>query len=224
MAPTKASDTSHLDNFTAAELEDILVQLCDSEGVKVSPDDDKPLKNMGKNALDNMGLGGLGKKVFGGGGKKADEPPASPDGPAPSMPPSDPKPAPPAPRPASDVIRELNLGDKQGLIGILQNVIAMAFSGQLDGKGGGNPLFACFGNLLKGGGDKSRTANSTNAAAPDGQMTQGSGPGGMTMEDIKTPEALFKFITTNPAVKTMLISGVQSFLAKAMQGGQAART
>lgn len=61
MAPTKAQDTSHLDQFSAQELEDILVQLCDSEGVKVSPGDDNALKNAGKNALDSVGLGGLGK-------------------------------------------------------------------------------------------------------------------------------------------------------------------
>lgn len=63
MAPTKAQDTSHLNQFSAEELEDILVQLCDSEGVKVSADDDKALKNVGKNALDNIGLGGLGKRI-----------------------------------------------------------------------------------------------------------------------------------------------------------------
>lgn len=62
MAPTKDNDTTHLDQFSAEELEDILVQLCDAEGVKVSADDDKPLKNLGKNALDNSGLGGLGKE------------------------------------------------------------------------------------------------------------------------------------------------------------------
>lgn len=207
MAPTKANDTSHLDQFSASELEDILVQLCDSEGVKVSAEDDKALKNVGKNALDNMGLGGLGKKVFGG-GKKAEEPPASPDGPAPPAPMP-----PPAPRPASDVIRELNLGDKQGLFGVLQGVLASALSGDMDAQGG-NPLFACFGNLLKGGGgDKSRTAHSTNAA-----QTDGAAPGPVSMADIKTPEALFNYITTNPTVKTMVISGVQTFLAKVMQG------
>ncbi|OQR77777.1 hypothetical protein BIW11_06851 [Tropilaelaps mercedesae] len=211
MAPTKAQDTSHLDQFSAEELEDILVQLCDSEGVKVSSDDDKALKNIGKNALDNIGLGGLGKKMFGGGGKKQEAPPESPDGPAP--------PAPPPPRPASDVIRELNVGDKQGLIGVLQNVIASALSGDMDGKGGagGNPLFACFGNLLKGGGDKSRNAHTTNA--PAGSETQAtSAQGKFSLEDVKTPEALFKFITSNPALKTMVISGVQTFLAKALQG------
>ena len=62
MAPTKANDTTHLDQFSPEELEDILVQLCDAEGVKVSADDDKPLKNLGKNALDSSGLGGLGKE------------------------------------------------------------------------------------------------------------------------------------------------------------------
>lgn len=54
-----------------------------------------------------------GKKVFGG-GKKQEAPPEAPEGSG--------APA-PAPRPASDVIRELNVGDKQGLIGVLQNVI-----------------------------------------------------------------------------------------------------
>lgn len=61
MAPTKDNDTAHLDQFSAEELEDILVQLCDAEGVKVSADDDKALKNLGKNAMDNAGLGGLGE-------------------------------------------------------------------------------------------------------------------------------------------------------------------
>lgn len=217
MAPTKAQDTSHLNQFSAEELEDILVQLCDSEGVKVSADDDKALKNVGKNALDNIGLGGLGKKVFGGGGKKQEAPPESPDGLAP--------PPPPAPRPASDVIRELNIGDKQGLIGVLQSVISSALSGDLDGKSGtgGNPLFACFGNLLKGGGDKSRTAHTTSASAGGTEAEASSAQGNFSIDDIKTPEALFKYITSNPAIKTVLISGIQTFLANTLQGQTAAK-
>ncbi|XP_022694719.1 uncharacterized protein LOC111263672 isoform X2 [Varroa jacobsoni] len=233
MAPTKAQDTSHLNQFSAEELEDILVQLCDSEGVKVSADDDKALKNVGKNALDNIGLGGLGKKVFGGGGKKQEAPPESPDGLAP--------PPPPAPRPASDVIRELNIGDKQGLIGVLQSVISSALSGDLDGKSGtgGNllrrngqlslkalansALFACFGNLLKGGGDKSRTAHTTSASAGGTEAEASSAQGNFSIDDIKTPEALFKYITSNPAIKTVLISGIQTFLANTLQGQTAAK-
>lgn len=63
-----------------------------------------------------------GKKIFGGGKKKEEQPPESPDGAAPAEPEAADKTA-PAPRPASDVIRGLDLGDKQGLIGVLQNVL-----------------------------------------------------------------------------------------------------
>jgi len=216
--PKKASDTSHLDNFTAEELEDILVQLCDKEDVKVSADGNKDaLKTVGTNMLDNVGLGGIGKSLFGGDDDKKKSPATSPTEPAaPSKP--------PAPsRPASDIIRELPPDAKQGLTGIIQSAITAAMeSGILGGggkAGGSNPLFACFGNLL-GGGSKASKSNTT-MSANDGEASATQVAPTMSMEDIKTPDALFKFITSNPTVKTFVISGVQNFLSKFMQGGAA---
>lgn len=214
--PKKSSDTSHLDQFSAQELEDILVQLCDSEGVKVSADSDQNVfKNAGTKVLDDMGLGGIGKALSGGG--DSDNKPKTPtsDSTTPSKP--------PAPsRPAADVIRELPAESKQGLVGIIEGAIKMAMDSGILGGGdqkGGPSLLACFGNLLKGGGNRSTNANSTqaqNSGEAAASLTQIGES--MTMDDIKTPDGLFQFITGNPAVKTFVISGVQSFLAKFLQG------
>jgi len=162
--------------------------------------------------LDNVGLGGIGKGLFGGDDGKKKSPATSPAA----------EPAAPS-RPAADMIRELPPDAKQGLAGIIQSALAAAMeSGILGGggkAGGSNPLFACFGNLL-GGGSKSSKSNAT-MSANEGEVSAGQAAPTMNMADIKTPDALFKFITSNPTVQTLVISGVQSFLAKFMQGGAA---